>query len=303
MNLSNFWGLLKDTVKQWMDDGVPRLGAALAFYTLLSLAPLLVVVTAIAGLMFGEQAAQGQIVGQIKDLVGPAGASTIQTLLANAQRPTLGTWASVVSGVVLLLGATGVFSELQSDLNTIWGVEPKPGNGILQAIKDRFFQFLMVLVIGLFLLASLVASAALAGLSHFAGGNWPQLAPWLHAGNIVVSLALFTVLFAAVYKVLPDARIAWADVWVGAAVTAGLFTLGKFLIGLYLGTSSVGSPYGAAGSLAVLLVWIYYSAQVIFLGAEFTQAYACRYGSCIQPEKGGTVKARSGQTNRKQPVT
>ena len=150
----------------------------------------------------------------------------------------------------------------------------------------------MVLVIGALLLASLVASTALAALSHFAGGHWPRLAPWLHLGNVVISLGLFTVLFAAVYKVLPDAKIAWGDVWVGAAVTAGLFTLGKFLIGLYLAYGSVGSPYGAAGSLAVFLVWVYYSSQVLFLGAEFTQVYACRYGSCIQPKKGSRITPR-----------
>jgi membrane protein len=304
MNLSAFWELLKDTVKQWIDDGVPRLGAALAFYTLLSVAPLLVVVTALAGLLFGEQAAQGQIVDQIKDLVGPTGASTIQTMLANAHRPTLGTWMSVLSAVVLLIGATGLFAELQSDLNTVWGVEPKPGNGIWQAIKDRFFSFLMVLVIGALLLASLVASTALSALTHFAGGHWPRLAPWLHLGNFVVSLGLFTVLFAAVYRILPDAKIAWGDVWIGAAVTAVLFTLGKFLIGLYLAYGSVGSPYGAAGSLAVFLIWVYYSAQVLFLGAEFTQVYACRFGSCIQPAKGSRIRPRfSAAAGKQQPAT
>ena len=304
MKLAGLWELLKDMVKQWIDDGVPRLGAALAFYTLLSLAPLLVVVTAIAGLLFGEQAARGQLVDQIQAQVGPAGANTIQTLLAHAHRPGLGTWASVLSGIMLLVGATSVFAELQSDLNTVWHVEPKPGNGIWQAIKDRFFSFLMVLVIGLLLLASLVATTVLGALGNFAGGHWPSLAPWLHVGNVALSLVLFTVLFAAVYKMLPDATIAWGDVWIGAAVTALLFTIGKLLIGLYLAYGSVGSPYGAAGSLAVFLVWVYYSAQVLFLGAEFTQAYACRYGSCIQPEKGGRIRnQRSAPARNAQPAS
>ena len=304
MSLKTIWELLRDTVTEWWEDNAPRLGAALAFYTLLSLAPLLVVVTAIAGVTFGKSAAEGQLVAEIQDLVGPRGAEAIQTLLANAHEPTTGLVATVVSLVVLLLGATGVFAELQDALNIVWEVESQRPSGVWAAIKDRFLSFVMVLGIGFLLLVSLVASAALAALGRFAGGHWPQLAPGLHAAELAVSLAVFTVLFAAIYKVLPDAKIAWGDVWVGAAVTALLFTLGKYLIGLYLGTSSVGSAYGAAGSLAVFLVWVYYSAQVLFFGAEFTQVYANRYGSHIvsvaaeSPKRAARLAARGGRHPR-----
>lgn len=290
MKLADFGKLLKNTVKKWIDDDVPRLGASLAFYTLLSVAPLLVVVTALAGLIFGEQAARGELFGQIKGMVGPQAAEAIQTMLANAHQPAIGTLASVLSLVVLLVGATGVFSELQSALNTIWGVTAKEGSGLLSTIKDRLLTFVMVLLIGILLMASVVASAVLSALSKFAGGHWPHLAPALHLANLGASLVIFTVLFALIYKVLPDAKISWSDVWIGSAVTAVLFTLGKYLIGLYLGIGSVGSPYGAAGSLAVFLIWVYYSAQVLFLGAEFTQMYANRFGSCIQPTANAQLK-------------
>src|SRR5207248_6387458 len=253
------------------------------------------VVTAIAGAIFGKAAAEGQLVTEIQDLVGPQGAQAIQTLLVNAQQPTTGVLATLVSVVVLLLGATGVFSELQDALNIVWEVQAQRASGVWAAIKDRFFSFVMVLTIGFLLLVSLVASAALTALSHFASGLLPGSGRWLHVADFGVSFAVITLLFAMLYKVLPDARVAWRDVWVGAAVTALLFTVGKFLIGLYLGSSSIGSAYGAAGSLAVFLVWVYYSAQILFLGAEFTQVYAQRRGRPIVPKGNAVVRSHSPQ--------
>jgi membrane protein len=295
MDLPGSWSLLRDTATEWWDDNAPRLGAALAFYTLLSLAPLLVVVTAIAGLTFGKAAAEGQLVAEIQDLVVPQGAQAIQSLLANAQQPATGVIATVVSVVVLLLGATGVFSELQDSLNIVWEVEAQRPSGIWAMIKDRLFSFVMVVTIGFLLLVSLVASAALTAVSHFASGLLSNSAGWLHVAVFAVSFAVITFLFAMIYKVLPDAEVAWGDVWVGAAVTALLFTIGKFLIGLYLGSSSIGSAYGAAGSLAVFLVWVYYSAQILFLGAEFTQVYAQRHGRPIVPKGRAVSRARTSQ--------
>jgi membrane protein len=276
--------LVKDTVKAWSEDNVPRLGAALAFYTLLSLAPLLVVATAVAGLTFGEQAARGQLVAQIKDSVGPEGAAAIQTMLANAYHPAAGIWATVLSGVVLLVGATGLFAELQGTLNTIWGVEPKGGSGVWGAIKGRLLSFVLVLFIGLLLLALVVLSAVLAAAGRYAGDVGLPDGVVLRVLDFAVSLGVATLLFAAIYKVLPDAHIRWGDVWVGALVTACLFTLGKYLIGLYLGQSSVASSYGAAGSLAVFLIWVYYSTQILLLGAEFTKVYAGRCGRSLEPK-------------------
>src|SRR5262249_51415293 len=197
---------------------------------------------------------------------------------------TTGILATAVSLVVLLLGATGVFAELQEDLNIVWNVESRRPSGIWAAIKDRFLSFVMVLVIGFLLLVSLVASAALTALGKYASELLPQSTVWLRLAELAISLGLFTLLFAMIYKILPDAEVAWGDVWVGAAVTALLFTIGKFLIGLYLGSSGIGSTYGAAGSLAVFLVWVYYSAQILFFGAEFTQVYAQRRGHSIVPK-------------------
>jgi membrane protein len=292
------WGLGKDAAQEWVKDKVPRLGAALAFYTVLSLAPLLIIVIAIVGLVFGEQAAQGQLVAQIHDLVGKDGATAIEVMVANARKPTAGIISSVLSVTMLLLGATGVFSELQDSLNTIWEVEPKPGRGVWGVVRNRFLTFALVLAIGFLLLVSLVLSAALQMLGDFVSGLLSDYVSFLQATNFLLSLVVFTLLFATIFKLLPDVRIGWKDVWLGAAVTAVLFVLGKSLIGLYLGRSSIGSTYGAAGSLVVLLVWVYYSAQILYFGAEFTKVYAARFGTRIQPARDArpvTEEARAHQ--------
>lgn len=272
------WSLLKETFRRWMDMNAPRLGAALAYYTVFSIAPLLVVVVGIAGLVFSEAAAQGQIVWQIQDLVGPEGAKAIQALLAASQKPTSGVIATVTGLVILLFGASGVFLELRDSLNYVWEVKT-PSTGLRAMLLSRFFSFAMVLAVGFLLLVSLVLSAGLAALGKYLGGYLPLSESVLHILTLVVSFAVFTAVFAMLYKVVPDVPVAWGDVWIGAAVTSLLFSVGKFLIGFYLGKAAVGSAYGAAGSLVVLLAWVYYSAQIFFLGAEFTHIFANRHGS------------------------
>jgi membrane protein len=277
------WDLTKATFNQWIDDKSPRLGAALAYYTMFSLAPMLVVATAVAGLVFGEEAARGEIVGELQSLVGETGGRAIESLLRSANQPSQGIWATVVGVFTFLLGATTAFVELQDALNTVWGVQPKPGRGIMGLLRDRLLSFAMLLVIGFLLLVSLGMSAAISAISGFLGSRLPGLSFLVQTINVVVSLAVVTVLFGLIFKVLPDVKLAWKDVWIGAFATGVLFTIGKYLIGLYLGRGSVASAYGAAGSVAVLLLWIYFTAQLLLLGAEFTQVYANRYGARVVP--------------------
>jgi membrane protein len=282
--------LLKDTVREWREDGANRLAAALAYYTTFSLAPLLVLIIAIAGLVGGREAAQTQTMAQVQDLLGADGREFVQGMIESASRPTTGMTATLIGAVTLLFGALGVFGELQNSLNTIWEVKPKPAKGFLDGVKrfiiKRLMSFTMVLGIGFLLLASLVVSAALSALGEYIGTKWPLADFWLQLMNFVISFLVITLLFGMIFKFLPEIKIAWKDVWLGAAVTSILFTLGKFLIGLYLGRSEVGNTFGAAGSLAIMLIWIYYSAQILFFGAEFTQVYANRYGSRIVPDPG-----------------
>jgi membrane protein len=273
--------ILKTAAQDWLADKAPRLGAAVAFYSMLSLAPLLILSIAVVGLVFGEATAREQIVSQFRSLVGPEGARAVAAMIEHARKPGAGIVASLLGVATLLFGASGVFGELKDALNTIWEAQPKPRPGLWGFIRDRVLSFGMVLVIGFLLLISLVISTVLAGLGSFAAGRLPAVAGVMEAVNFVVSLGVFTLLFALIFKVLPDARVAWRDVWVGAAITAVLFAVGKFALGLYLGKASVGSPYGAAGSLVVLLIWIYYSAQILFFGTEVTQVYANHFGSRI----------------------
>jgi membrane protein len=284
MNARAAFDLLKATFAEWREDRAERLAAALAYYTMFSIAPLLLIAIAVAGLVFGEEAARGQVVGQLRGLVGQEGGEVIETAISNANRPAAGILATVVGLITLFLGASGVFGQLKDALNTIWEVKPKEGQGFIAVIKDRFLSLTMVLGVGFLLLTSLVISAALAALSDFLGGLLPGLEFFWQVVNFVISFAVVTLLFALIYKILPDVKIAWRDVWLGAAVTALLFTIGKTLLGLYIGNAGVGSAYGAAGSLLVILVWVYYSAQILFFGAEFTQVYAKQSGRRIVPE-------------------
>ncbi|MEH1907259.1 YihY/virulence factor BrkB family protein [Nostoc sp.] len=285
MNLQAIWKLLQETFKEWSEDKASRLAAALAYYTIFSIAPLLIIVIAIAGSVFGEEAARGQIVGQIQGLVGKDGAAFIQTAIQNANKPQTGAIASIISVVVLLLGATGLFTELQDSLNTIWEVKPKPGRGVTNIIRLRFLSFAMVIGIGFLLLVSLVISTALAALVTYFSNLIPGVDLLWQILNFIVSFAITTFLFGLIFKVLPDVKIAWSDVLIGAMLTSFLFSIGKFLLGQYLGNGSFGSAYGAAGSLVVILAWVNYAAQILFFGAEFTQVYARRYGSGITPTK------------------
>ena len=276
MNPKDLFELVKATGRVWYEHEAYRLGAALAYYMAFSLAPVLIIVVAMASLVFGERAAQGQLVEQIGTTVGPQMAQTIQDILRQTHTAGSGTLATVFALAVLLFGATAVFAELKNALDAIWDVRPKPGRGWLRVVKDRFWSFTVVLGIGLLLLVSLSASTVLDKFVSFA--SLPGSIYWWQAVEVIVSLGLLTLLFAMIYKTLPDVLLSWRDVWVGAAVTAVLFTLGKYLIGLYLGHIGLTSAYGVAGALAVILLWVYYSSQVLLFGAAFTQVYANKYG-------------------------
>ena len=262
--MKRYFQLLKEAWAEFNEDKTLRLGAALAYYTLFSIAPLLLIAIAIAGLVFGRSQAQAQIIGQLRRLMGDAGAKAIAEMLVSGSKPRTGTFAIVIGGATLLFGAAGVLGQLKDALNTIWNVKKKGKGGILAFIKDRIFSFAMVLGVGFILLVSLVIDAA---LSAFGSALWEPV-------QLLVSFAVITVMFAMIFRYLPDIRIEWHDVWFGAAFTSLLFVLGKFGLGLYLGKSAIGSSYGAAGSLVVLLVWIYWSANILLFGAEVTQVYA-----------------------------
>ena len=285
MNPKTLFNLLKQTFTEWSDDKAPMFAAALAYYTIFSLAPLLVIIVGILGIYYGQSDAKGQIISQIGDLTSPSVATTIQGVLNAQAESGGGVLATVLGTITLLVGATGVFAQLQTALNTIWEVKPKPKGGVMHLIVVRLLSLGMVLVIAFLLLVSLLLSTAL----EFVGAYFTDLLPgaafiWQIA-NVLVSFGVITLLFALIFKYLPDAEIAWGDVWTGAAVTSLLFVIGKFLISWYLSRGGVASTYGAAGSLVVLLLWIYYSAQILFFGAEFTQVYAKEEGSRIVPSK------------------
>ena len=284
MNPKDIFVMLRKAASAWMEDQAPTLGAALAYYTVFSLAPLLIIAISIAGLAFGREAAQGQIFIQLRDLLGDAGGKAIQDMVQNANaRPTTGLVATLIGFLTLLFGASGVFGQLQTSLNAIWGVRPKPGRGVLGIVRDRFLSFGFILVVGFLLLVSLFLTTLIAFVGNRFGGMAPGMETLVQILNSVLSVAVITLLFAMIFKFLPDAQIAWRDVWIGALITAALFTAGKFALGLYLGKSGVASSYGAAGSLIVLLLWVYYSAQILFFGAEFTQVYANRFGTRVRP--------------------
>ena len=281
--------LLKEAFSEWKEDNASRLAASLAYYTTFSMGPLLVLVIAIAGLVGGQKAVHDQVMVQIGGLVGQEGKAFIENMLISASQPRKGLLASTVGILTLLLGALGVFAELQSSLNTIWEVKPKPVKHMKQSIgrflRQRLLSFSMVLAIGFVLVALLVVNAALAAFGNSIL-NTAVFPLWLSLVlNQLISFIVITFLFALMFKFLPDAETAWRDVWLGAAVTSFLFNLGKFAIGIYLGNSSVGSTFGAAGSLVLILIWVYYSAQIFFFGAEVTQVYANDFGDRIIPDE------------------
>jgi membrane protein len=273
MSSRDFLSIIKATFAAWNRHEAPRLGAALAFYTILSLSPLVIIVVALAGLIFSRSTAQAHMLSQVQAMIGPEGGKAVEAMLASAQKPAAGILGSMVGLLSLLFGASGVFAELRSALNLIWEVNPEQTSGFVALLRERFFSFGMVLSIGFLLLVSLVVSAALAALGKFFGGLLPIPPQVLAVSNFLLSFIGVAILFGLIFRLVPEAKVRWRNVWPGALLTALFFTIGKTLIGLYLGKSSVGSSYGAAGSVIVVIVWVYYSAQIFFFGAEFTHVY------------------------------
>ena len=299
MTLRNIWILIRAAASSWVDDYAQSMGAALAYYTMFSIAPLLLIVISIAGLIFGIEAARGEIVGQLQGLMGQKGAEAVQGLLESVNKPAESVTAMLIGGILLLIGATTVFAELQDALDRIWRAPKRNNGGIWGLLRARVLSLGMIMGIGFLLMVSLVVSAVLAAL----GKLWePLFAEWEILANVIdflVSLAFTTTVFAMIYKIMPRVKVNWADVWIGAAVTALLFTLGKFLIGFYIGKSGLTSGFGAAGSLVVMLAWVYYSAQIFLMGAEFTWAYAITFGSRReQPVPAAAPAVPSQTTNR-----
>jgi membrane protein len=279
------WSMIKQTFGEWSADKGGRLGAALSYYTVFSLAPLLLLVISIAGLAFGRDAAEGRMFGELAGLVGAEPARLIQTAVAKAHQTRGGVLGTIAGIAILIAGATGVVIELQDALDTVWKVEPKPHRGVWGLVRTRLLSVAMILSMGFLLLVSLVVSAALTAFSGWLRSAIGDIAIVSWVIDAAVALAVISTLIALIYKILPDATVAWRDVWIGAIATGILFMAGKYLIGLYVGRASVGSAFGAAGSLAVLLVWIYYSAQIVLLGAEFTRVFANRFGAKVRPSK------------------
>ncbi len=280
MTTKETWFLIKTTFISWSDDHAQSMGAALAYYTLFSMAPLLLIVIAMVGLMFGEAAARGEIAGQFQALMGEQGALAVQALVESVNQPTQGFIATLIGGGLLLIGATTVFGELQNSLDRIWRAPDRDrSNGLWRLIRSRLLSFGMILGIGFVLMVSLVLSAGLSALEKWWSPRFEGLEVMANVVNLIFSFGLTTGLFALIYKIMPRVRIRWDEVWIGAALTSLLFTIGNFLIGLYIGRSGVTSGFGAAGSLVALLVWVYYSAQIFLLGAEFTWAYSHIFGS------------------------
>lgn len=283
MNWKESFNILKETFSEWQKDKASRLAAALAYYTVFSLAPLVIIVLAIIKLLFAGDTAEAMFMDQIQSLVGETGAQFFQQIIEADNNQSANIIATLIGFVTLIFGATGVFAQLQDALNTVWEVEPDSDQGIWGFVKTRALSFTVVLGVGFLLLVSLILSTALSAFNTYLGQALGNTALVAQIVNQVISFGVITLLFAMIFKILPDVEIEWRDVWVGAAVTALLFSIGKFLIGLYLGNQGLGSTYGAAGSILVLLLWVYYSAQIMLFGAEFTQVYARRFGSHILP--------------------
>ncbi|MDP2876824.1 MAG: YihY/virulence factor BrkB family protein [Holophaga sp.] len=286
----NLGGLWLASMKAWFDHRAPSKGAALAFYTLFSMAPILVLVVGVVGYFLGHQAVQGELFDQLKGILGSAGAMAVQSLVADAHMPGTGRTATGLATVLLLIGATSVFAELKDSLDEIWNIHTPVPTGIMAIIRSRILSFGLVLVVAFLLLVTLVVDAAMALAAKLWVGLWTQAFPLFAFLSQVFSFLVISCLFAVIFKMLPEVKLSWRDVSIGAFSTAALFNLGKYLIGAYLGNSAVGSSFGAAGSVAALLIWVYYSAQIFFLGAEFTREYALTYGSlCGRARRGGTT--------------
>jgi membrane protein len=288
LKLRDVWAVLKETGSEWSEDNASRLAAGLACYTLLSIAPLLILSIAVAGLAFGEEAARGQIVGQIGTVVGTEAGSAVEAIAANARKPSAGIISTIFGMAVLLFGASNVFAELQNALNTIWEVKAKPDAGVRNFIRHRLLSFAMVMSLAFLLLVSLIVNAMLAATGKFFEHYLPGGEVLWQVVNFVVALAVTTLLFALIFKVIPDVVMRWRDALIGGLFTAVLFALGRFALAMYIGKSSTTSSFGVAGSLVALVLWVYYSSQILFLGAEFTQVYSRRFGGRIRPNEHAT---------------
>jgi membrane protein len=283
LNRKAIWDFLEETYNEWSADNAMTLGAALAFYTTFSLAPLLIIVIAIFGFAVGQATVQAEILRRAQELVGEQAASSIQLMIGDGYRPDPSLFATIISIMIILIGSTSAFVMLKQALNIMWGAKGNPDAPIWNMVKERLLSFFMIFFIGILLILSFVLSVALSFLSGFFQYLLPLQPFFMQVADFSLSILLITLLFAVIYKVLPDVEIAWTDVWIGSIITAILFTLGKFLFAMYLGRSSISSAYGAASSLAIILMWVYYSAQVFFIGAEITKVYANRYGSRVRP--------------------
>ena len=284
VSLKGIWSVLKKTFNGFIDDKVMKLSASLAYYTVFSIGPMIIVIIYVAGLIYGREAAQGTIFGQIQGLVGANAALQIQDMIKNAALSSEGNFAFIIGIITLVIGATGVFAEIQDSVNQIWNLKPKPKKGWLKMLTDRLLSFSVIVSLGFILLVSLLINGVLEILMDKLQARFPNLTVVVvYIVNILVTFAVISTLFGVIFKVLPDAIIKWKDVIVGSMVTAILFMLGKFAITFYIGKSDVGGTYGAAGSLVVLLLWVYYSSVILYFGAEFTKAYAAKFGSPIHP--------------------
>lgn len=285
-SFKGLWNVLKQSFSGFADDKVMKLSASLAYYTVFSLGPLLIVIIYLCSLFFGREAIEGTIYGQIESFVGSDTAKQIQDIIKNASIGDKGNVAAIIGVITLLIGATGVFAEIQDSINSIWGIKPKPKKGWLKLLINRLLSFSVIVSLGFLLLVSLGVSYLVEALSKSLARAFPDVTLIIfYIINLLLSLAVITILFGVIFKVLPDAKIKWRDVISGAVATAILFMLGKFAISFYIGQSDVGSTYGAAGSLVVLLVWVYYSSVILYFGAEFTKAYAVEFGSAIHPNE------------------
>ena len=295
--MKEYLGLFKQTFREFGEDKAPRLGAALAYYTIFSIAPLLLIAVSIAGLVFGQEAAMGQISAQLKSVFGPDTAKALEEMIEKAAKPKEGTAAAIIGVAMLLFGAAGVFGQLKDALNTIWDIEGKKAGGIISIIRQRFFSILMVMGVGFLLLVTLVFDATIAAAGKYMGGRLPGGEGLLQVLQLVISFGLVSLVFALIFRYVPDIRVPWRDVWRGAVLTAILFVLGKFGLGMYIGKAAVGSTYGAAGSLVVLLIWVYWSAQILFFGAEFTQVYArSREADRVVPASRRPLEPKAAET-------
>ena len=284
--IKDYWTILKDAFSCFLGDNAMRLSASLSYYTLFSLAPMLLIIISLGGIFFGREAVQGQVYDQIDGLIGSDAAKQVQEILKNAQRSGQSVWAAVVGVITLVIGATGTFAEIQDAINVIWGLKPKPKNGIIKYLITRFLSFSLIISLGFLLLVSLVVNGILDIFSQKAQLYFSDATIYIFwAINLLVVWGVIASLFTVIFKVLPDGKINWRDAFVGASFTSFLFMIGKYGIGLYLGNSSVGSTFGAAGSVVIILLWVYYSALILYFGAEFTKAYTNFYGRSIQPNK------------------